>query len=90
MSRAKVIYQLMNDLLRYLLKYAAVESFCEADVEEALQESEQICKRYEKAPDGVGYLAWKMCVAINSYFTQWDKKRCQEEKEEETDGTINA
>lgn len=75
MRNAKIYYQLMNDLLRYLLKYAAVEDFTEADVEQALAESDRICSAYEKAPSGIGYLARKMCKAINSYFNQLDKKR---------------
>lgn len=75
MKNAKIYYQLMNDLLRYLLKYGAIEDFTEADVERALSESDRICAAYEKAPCGIGYLARKMCEAINSYFNQLDRKR---------------
>lgn len=75
MKSARIYYQLMNDLLRYLLKYATVEDFTEADVEQALAESDRICAAYEKAPSGIGYLARKMCIAINSYFNQLDRKR---------------
>lgn len=75
MKSARIYYQLMNDLLRYLLKYATVEDFTEADVEQALAEADRICAAYEKAPSGIGYLARKMCIAINSYFNQLDRKR---------------
>ena len=75
MKKAKIIYQLMNDLLRYLLRYTTVEKFTEADVERALADSEQICQKYEKAPYGIGFLARKMCIAINSYFNQLDKRK---------------
>ena len=75
MKKAKLIYQLMNDLLRYLLKYVAVDKFTEADVEQALSDCEQICRKYEKSPCGIGFLARKMCIAINSYLNQLDQRR---------------
>ncbi len=75
MTKAKMIYLLMNDLLRYLLKYGAVNKFTEADVEQALSDSEQICQKYEKLPCGIGFLARKMCMAINSYLNQLDQRR---------------
>lgn len=75
MKNARIIYRLMNDLLRYLLKYSAVGSFTESDAEQALEESGKICEAYKKAPAGIGYLAYKMCAAINTYFSQLDQRR---------------
>ena len=75
MKKAVIIYRLMNDLLRYLLKYSAVETFTEADIEQALEESERLCESYRNAPGGIGYLAYRMCVAANSYFMQEDRKK---------------
>lgn len=75
MKNAKIIYQLMNDLLRYLLKYGSIEIFTEADIEQALADSERICAAYEKAPSGIGFLARKMCIAANSYFSQLDQRK---------------
>lgn len=75
MKNAKIIYQLMNDLLRYLLKYACMDTYTEADIEQALAESGRICEVYKDAPHGIGFLAWKMCVAINSYFMQLDRRK---------------
>lgn len=65
----------MNDLLKYLLKYSALETFSENDVEKALAESDRICNKYKNASCGIGYLAYKMCEAVNSYFMQVDKRR---------------
>ncbi|MCC8164484.1 MAG: hypothetical protein LIO86_15295 [Lachnospiraceae bacterium] len=70
MKNAKMIYQLMNDLLRYLLKYGDIEVFTEAQAEQALRESEEICRKYKTAPNGIGYLAWKLFSAANGYFTK--------------------
>lgn len=42
MKKAEIIYRLMNDMLRYLLKYGALKNFTESDIEQALAESEQI------------------------------------------------
>ena len=75
MKKTKIIYRLMNDLLRYLLKYIVVDNFTESDVEHALADSDRICEVYKNAPGGIGYLAYKMCVAINSYFIQLDRRK---------------
>ncbi len=75
MKKARIIYQLTNDLLKYLLKYSALETFSENDVEKVLAESDRICNKYKNAPDGIGYLAYKMCGAVNSYFMQIDKRK---------------
>lgn len=75
MKKAVIIYRLMNDLLRYLLKYSVVETFTEADIEQALEESERLCERYRNAPGGIGYLAYRMCAAANSYFMQEDRRK---------------
>ncbi|MDE7318990.1 MAG: hypothetical protein K2N46_04580 [Lachnospiraceae bacterium] len=74
MKKAEIIYRLMNDMLRYLLKYSALKNFTESDIEQALADSDRICEAYKNAPCGIGYLAYKMCVAINSYFMQKEKK----------------
>ena len=68
MKNEQVLYQLMNDLLRYLLKYGNIKHFTEEQAEEALKESELICNKYKRAPNGIGWLAWKLCTAVNSYF----------------------
>ncbi len=78
MKRAKIIYQMMNDLLRYVLKYSALKNFTESDVEQALAESEQICEKYRDAPDDIGYLARRMCVVANSYFSRLDRRKTDE------------
>ncbi len=75
MKKAKIIYQMMNDMLRYLLKYCDVETFTDMQVEQALAESEQICEVYRNTPGEIGYLAHRMCVAANSYFMQREKRR---------------
>lgn len=75
MKNAEIIYRLENDILRYLLKYCDVENFTDAQVEQALAESAQICEAYRDAPDDIGYLAHRMCVAANSYFMQRERKR---------------
>lgn len=75
MKKTKIIYWLMNDLLQYLLRYSALETFTEADAEQALADSDRICERYRNAPSGIGYLARKMCIAINSYFIELDRRR---------------
>lgn len=75
MKKAKIIYWLMNDMLRYLLIYCDVETFTDAQVEQALAESEQICEKYRDAPDDIGYLARRMCVAANSYFSRPDRMK---------------
>lgn len=75
MKKAEIIYRLMNDMLRYLLKYSARKNFTESDIEQALAESEQICKKYRDAPDDIGYLARRMCVAANSYFNRLDRRK---------------
>lgn len=62
-----------NDILRYLLKYCDVETFTDAQVEQALAESEKICEAYRNAPGEIGYLVHRMCVAANSYFIQREK-----------------
>lgn len=77
MKKAVIIYRLMNDLLRYLLKYSAVEKFTEADIEQALEESGRLCERYRNAPGGIGYLAYRMCAAANAYFMELDRRRKQ-------------
>ena len=74
MKKAEFIYKLMNDLLRYLLKYSKIKKFTEEDVKQALEESSRICGTYKKAPEGIGYLAYQMCAVINSYFMQIDKR----------------
>ena len=71
----KIIYRLMNDLLRYVLEYSAVENFTEADVAQALAESDRICEVYKNTPCGIGDLAHKMCAAANSYFSQRDRRK---------------
>ena len=38
MKKAEIIYRLMNDMLRYLLKYSALKDFTESDIEQALAE----------------------------------------------------
>ena len=75
MKKAEIIYRLMNDMLRYLLKYGALKDFTESDIEQALAESEQICEVYRNTPGEIGYLAHRMCVAANSYFMQREKRR---------------
>ena len=45
MKNEQVLYQLMNDLLRYLLKYGNIKHFTEEQAEEALKESELICNK---------------------------------------------
>ena len=54
MKNEQVLYQLMNDLLRYLLKYGNIKHFTEEQAEEALKESELICNKYKRAPNGIG------------------------------------
>lgn len=78
MKKAEIIYRLMNDMLRYLLKYSALKDFTESDIEQALAESEQICEKYRDAPDDIGYLARRMCVAANSYFSRLDRRKTDE------------
>ena len=51
MKNEKLLYQLMNDLLRYLLKYGNVRTFSEEQAAEALTESERICEKYRKSPN---------------------------------------
>lgn len=80
MKNAKVIYQLMNEMLRYLLKYGSVEEFTESDIEQALADSGQICEKYRDAPDNIGYLARRLCVAANSYFSRFDRRKSKDEK----------
>ena len=75
MKSAEMIYHLANDILRYLLKYCNVETFTDAQVEQALAESEQICEAYRNDPEEIGYLAHRMCAAANSYFMQREKRR---------------
>lgn len=75
MKNAKIIYQLINDLLRYLLKYGTRDSFPEEIIEQMLDESAELAKAYEKAPDGIGFLAWKLFTAANSYLDQLEQKR---------------
>lgn len=74
MKNEQVLYQLMNDLLRYLLKYGNIKHFTEEQAEEALKESELICNKYKRAPNGIGWLAWKLCTAVNSYFMIREEK----------------
>ena len=74
MKNEQVLYQLMNDLLRYLLKYGNIKHFTEEQAEEALKESELICNKYKRAPNGIGWLAWKLCKAVNSYFMIREEK----------------
>lgn len=80
MKNEKIIYRLMNDMLRYLLKYGSVEEFTESDIEQALAESGQLCERYRDAPDDIGYLARRLCVAANSYFSRLDRRKDNDEK----------
>lgn len=75
MKKEKVIYGLINDLLRYLLKYVSVKNFTEKDVERALEDSDAIIQKYQSAPAGIGYLAWKLFVAANSYFQELDRRK---------------
>lgn len=74
MKNARIIYRLINDLLRYLLKYACMDTYTETDIEQALAESGRICEVYKNAPHGIGFLARKLCVAVNSYFSELEKK----------------
>ena len=74
MKNEQVLYQLMNDLLRYLLKYGNIKHFTEEQAEEALKESELICNKYKRAPNGIGWLAWKLCTAVKSYFMIREEK----------------
>ncbi|MBS6396694.1 MAG: hypothetical protein KH452_06035 [Clostridiales bacterium] len=75
MRKSESIYQLVNDLLRYLLKYAEVKKFTESDIEQALAESDEIIRRYKNVPGGIGFLAQKLFKAANSYFNELDKRR---------------
>lgn len=81
MKNAKIIYQLINDLLRYLLKYATRDNFPEEVIEQMLEESAELAKAYEKAPNGIGFLAWKLFTAANSYLNQLEQKRRIHERE---------
>lgn len=74
-AKARIIYQLLNDVLRYLLKYGTRESYTDADFAEMLNESADIIDAYKREPCGIGYLSQKLLAAVNSYIDQVDKRR---------------
>jgi hypothetical protein len=78
MKREKIIYQLVNDLFQYLLKYATRDDFPEEVIEQMLEESTQLVQTYEAAPRGVGLLAWKLFTAANTYLNQLEQKKRSE------------
>ena len=83
MKNEKLLYQLMNDLLRYLLKYGNVRTFSEEQAAEALTESERICEKYRKSPNGIGWLAWQLFSVVNAYFAKREAKQKGEKGEKE-------
>lgn len=74
MKKAKLIYHLANDLLRYLLKYGAGDSLPDESFGQMLEESGRLAEAYRDAPDGIGGLAWKLFTATNSWLGQKDEQ----------------
>ena len=83
MKNEKLLYQLMNDVLRYLLKYGNVRTFSEEQAAEALTESERIWEKYRKSPNGIGWLAWQLFSVVNAYFAKREAKQKGEKDEKE-------